>query len=827
MSEYNPVEIASKWQKQWKEDGIYDIDMDSEKNKFYMLTMFPYPSGDLHIGHWYAIAPSDALSRYKRMQGNNVFFPIGFDSFGLPAENAAIKHNIHPKEWTKKNIERMRGQLRNMGTMFDWSHEIVTCESDYYKWSQWLFLKFHEKGLVYREYAPVDFCTKCNTTLAREQVVGENQICERCDTPVIKKALNQWKLRITKYADELLKFDDLTWPDRVITMQTNWIGKSQGVEFALNVDGHESLSFRVYTTRPDTVFGMTFCVLSPEHDLVTKITSDRQREVVTQYQEKATQKSEIERTAEDKEKDGVFTGAYAINPVNQQKIPIWIADYVLSSYGTGAIMAVPAHDTRDFAFAKKYNLAIPIVICRKGEEDQKNQVLSEAMVLKEDTVMVNSGAFSGLEWPESFNKMADWMREKGIGERQINYRLHDWLISRQRMWGTPIPMIHCDQCGAVPVPFENLPVVLPDDADFKPTGESPLKYHLGFLKTTCPQCGKPAERETDTMDTFICSSWYQYAYLSPYWRQGQPLSRESLPFDADVIKKWMPVDQYTGGVEHATMHLLYFRFFTKVMADIGLIDFREPAKRLFNQGMILGEDHEKMSKSRGNVVNPDDLVKSHGTDVVRTYLMFLGPWEAGAPWNPKGIEGASRFLRGLWMLCTQSYPVLPEGPDPEVSQTLKKTLHQTLKKVTLDYEQFKFNTAIAALMSFRNVLKENVNQVGQCDLLSECFDTLILMLAPIAPHLCEELWMRFHHGAKSIHCQSWPQYNEELATEEVMTLVVQINGKVRDRLEIPVSLTKTEIEKRVLETQKIKEYLMDSVVKRVIVVQNKLVNIVV
>ncbi len=713
MQEYLPQEIEAKWQKCWEEQGLLDFDFASEKPKFYMLTMLPYPSGDLHIGHWYAMAPSDSYARFMKMQGNEVFFPIGFDAFGLPAENAAIKNNIHPKTWTYANIERMQKQLRTMGNMFAWKNEVVSCDPEYYKWSQWFFLKMLENDLAYREHAPVDYCNQCQTTLAREQVWGEDRVCERCQNPVVKKKLNQWKLRITKYADELLDFDGLDWPERVRTMQQNWIGRSEGVEFSLKVSGYDNLNFLVFTTRPDTVFGMTFCVLAPEHELVDQITTSQQKIAVEAYKESAQKKNEIERTAEGQEKDGVFTGTFAINPMNGDSVPIWIADYVLASYGTGAIMAVPGHDERDFHFARKYDLPTPVVVVAQQELDSipDGDNLSEPILLKEGSVMVNSQNFDGSLWPESYNRVADMIEKEGFGERRINFRLHDWLISRQRMWGTPIPIVYCESCGMQQVPYEELPVVLPDDAEFKPTGESPLKYHEGFLKTKCPKCGADAERETDTMDTFICSSWYYYAYVAPYWKKGETLKKNDQPWDVEKIRNMCPVDQYTGGIEHATMHLLYFRFYTKALSDMGMLDFREPTKRLFNQGMILGEDHEKMSKSRGNVVNPDDLVQKYGTDTVRAYLMFLGPWDAGAPWNPHGIEGLARFFKGVWTLCQMEAPETV-SVKTETEKQLRKTLHQTIKKTGEDLEHFRFNTAIAALMSFRNVLKSAPDAAG-------------------------------------------------------------------------------------------------------------------
>ncbi len=826
MQEYLPQEIETKWQNYWEEQGLLDFDFASEKPNFYMLTMLPYPSGDLHIGHWYAMAPSDSYARFMKMKGYEVFFPIGFDAFGLPAENAAIKNNIHPKTWTYANIERMQKQLRTMGNMFAWKNEVASCDPEYYKWSQWFFLKMLENDLAYREHAPVDYCNHCQTTLAREQVWGEERVCERCQNPVVKKKLNQWKLRITKYADELLDFDDLDWPERVRTMQQNWIGRSEGVEFALKVSGHDNLNFRVFTTRPDTVFGMTFCVLAPEHELVDQITTPQQKITVEAYKEATQKKNEIERTAEGQEKDGIFTGAFAVNPMSGDSVPIWIADYVLASYGTGAIMAVPGHDERDFHFARKYGLPTPVVIVAQQELDSvpDGADLSEPILQKEGSLMVNSQNFDGALWPESYNRVADTMQKEGFGERQINFRLHDWLISRQRMWGTPIPIIYCESCGMQQVPYEELPVVLPDDAEFKPTGESPLKYHEGFLKTKCPKCGGDAERETDTMDTFICSSWYYYAYVAPYWKKGETLSKTDLPWDAEKIRNMCPVDQYTGGIEHATMHLLYFRFFTKALADMGLLDFREPAKRLFNQGMILGEDHEKMSKSRGNVVNPDDLVQKYGTDTVRAYLMFLGPWDAGAPWNPHGIEGLARFFKGVWTLCqmenTETVTV-----KTETEKQLRKTLHQTLKKAGEDLQHFRFNTAIAAVMAFRNVLKGEAGAAGS-DVWKECLEGMLLMLAPIAPHITEELWEKIKPGCGSIHQQAWPEYDESMIVEDMVTLVIQVNGKVRDRLEMPAGTSKEEAEQSALAAPKVQSYLEGRQIRKVIVVPERLVNIV-
>src|SRR5690554_3980293 len=767
---YDFQAMEKKWQQAWDEQGLYKTGKDEDRKNYYALTMFPYPSGDLHIGHWYAMAPSDTRARYKRMQGYNVLFPMGFDGFGLPAENAAIKHNIHPGKWTYANIQRMRQQLKSMGAMFDWDREIITCDPEYYKWNQWLFLKFFEKGLAYKKYSPVDWCPNCNTTLAREQVIGEERICERCDTPVEKRELNQWYLKITDYADELLNFGDLDWPQRIKTMQTNWIGRSEGVEFAMQVKDHDE-KFTVFTTRIDTIYGVSFVVMAPEHPLVENITTAAQAEQVKAYIHKASRRTEIDRQSTATEKDGVFTGAYAIHPYTGQDIPIYIADYVLMGYGTGAIMAVPAHDQRDFDFAQKYNLPIPPVISPKeGLPDSLEQAYTGPGKL------INSDGWTGLDSQEAIEQMSQDIQERGIGKRQVNYRLRDWLVSRQRYWGTPIPIIHCKKCGPVAVPKKDLPVMLPEDAQFRPTGESPLRFHPEFLHTTCPHCGAPAERETDTMDTFFDSSWYQYRYTSP--------KEDKQPFDPQEVKYWMPVDQYTGGVEHATMHLLYVRFFTKAMRDMGLIDFSEPMKSLFNQGIILGEDSEKMSKSRGNVVAPDDLVDKYGADAVRVYLMFMAPWELGGPWNSDGIGGAVRFLNRVWRLGNAQ---LPPNHQPETisEKDFRRLVHETIQKVTDDMESFKFNTMLSALMEYTNhLIKHQGSQLEQSPLWAQAVDALILMLAPVAPFITEELWSLRGHD-NSVHIQPWPQYDSQALVKDSITVPIQINGKLRDTITVP------------------------------------------
>ncbi len=922
---YVPQEIEPKWQQRWEADGIYRAVVDPDRPKFYYLTMLPYPSGDLHIGHWYAMTPSDAQARYYRMRGYNVLFPMGFDAFGLPAENAAIKHGIHPREWTYANIERMRRQLRSMGAMFDWEREAVTCDPEYYRWNQWFFLKFYERGLAYRARAAVDFCPSCNTTLAREQVWGEERVCERCGTPVVKKDLEQWFFKITAYAEELLDFSQIEWPERVVTMQRNWIGRSEGADVIFRSE--EGDEIEVFTTRPDTLWGATFMVLAPEHPLVEKLTTPEYREAVEAYQYQAARQSEIQRLALDKEKTGQFIGAYAINPVNEARIPIWIADYVLMTYGTGAIMAVPAHDERDFEFALKFGLpVIPVIappsgqaksVLRAGsyregltealreagfafeeadgdlqvtldEADRERYIALVRSYLKPGTWtevvgagwafvfadgpvmnvgsieeerrilercqeldpavqakrtvaellwdqafyrdllfhdayerMINSGPLTGTPGEEAVRRTTAWLEERGVGKAAVNYRLRDWLISRQRYWGTPIPIIYCPECGTVPVPEEELPVLLPEDVDWRPTGENPLRYHEAFLHTTCPRCGGPAHRETDTMDTFVDSSWYQYRYLSPDYDEG--------PWDPEEGAYWLPVDQYTGGIEHATMHLLYTRFFTKVLRDLGLVDFDEPMLRLYNQGTVLGEDGEKMSKSRGNVVAPDDLVEQYGADTVRAYLMFFARWDQGGPWDSQGIKGPRRFLEDVWRLVLEPMdPAQAEAtPTEEQVRVLRRKTHQTIKRCTEDMEAFAFNTYVAALMEFRNVLQEaKRTPVAGSEAWEEAIETLLLLMAPITPHIAEELWVRTGRPY-SIHQQRWPTWDEAIAAEETFTLVIQVNGKVRDRVEVPVGISEEKAREIALASEAVRRRLNGREPKRVIYVPGRLVNVVV
>ena len=819
---YNPQTIEPKWQAAWEDQGLYKTVEDPDRPKWYALTMLPYPSGDLHTGHWYAYTPSDAAARFRRMNGYNVFFPIGFDAFGLNAENAAIKHGIHPRQWTTANIARMRKQLSKMGAMWAWDREVASCEPDYYKWTQWFFRKFYDAGLAYREFAPVDWCPSCQTTLAREQVQGDDRHCERCGTPVIKKALNQWKFRITRYADELLSgLETIEWPERVKVLQTNWIGRSYGAEVTFHSEQGDPLV--VFTTRPDTLWGATFMVLAPEHPLVDKLTVETQRDAVEEYKAQAARLDEITRAAADKEKTGVFIGSYAVNPVNDERIPIWIADYVMMGYGTGAIMAVPGHDERDFAFAQKYGLEIRRVITGP---DGATGPLTEAWASKTEGAMINSGAFDGTPVAEAVEKVTAWLEETGRGKHAVNYKLRDWLISRQRMWGAPIPIIYCERCGTVPVPYEDLPVLLPDDAEFRPTGESPLKYHEGFRYVPCPSCGGPAERETDTMDTFMCSSWYHYAYVSPYHKAGQPVHADDLPWDAATGRYWLPVDQYTGGIEHAQMHLLYTRFFTKAMRDLGLVDFNEPMLRLFNQGLILGPDGEKMSKSRGNVINPDDYVDRYGADTVRGYLMFIGPWDMGGPWDPSAIEGVSRFLHRVWSVVLDE-PRRRSEAEPDTARMLERKLHQTILKVTDDMTAFRFNTAIAALMELNNLLvRLKETTIAESPIWREAVQTLIKLMAPIFPHISEELWQQTGQTG-SVHLQTWPTGDPDKARDESVTVVIQINGKMRDKLMVAPDTPAETLESQALALENVQKWLDGKRARKVIVVPNKLVNIVI
>lgn len=808
---YNPQEIERKWQEKWAADRIYAVKEDSSRPKFYALTMFPYTSGDLHIGHWYAMAPSDVHARFKRMQGHDVLHPMGFDAFGLPAENAAISHGIHPYDWTMANIEHMRRQLKSMGAIYDWNREVVSCLPEYYKWTQWFFLKLYHAGLAYRAKAPVNWCPKCQTVLANEQVVGEG-FCERCGSQVTKKDLEQWFFRITRYAEELLDFSHIDWPERIKTMQRNWIGKSEGAEvsFGLEHEDIEQKEISVFTTRPDTIFGVTFFLLAPEHPLVPKLTTPEYKAKVEEYIAWCRQQTEYERTALGKEKTGAFLGSYVINRLNGEKVPIWITDYVLPTYGTGAVMGVPAHDERDLEFAKKFNLPVRTVIAPPGWSGEE---LAEAYT--EPGTMVNSGEFNGLPSEQGYERICNLIERKGWGKKAVTYRLRDWLISRQRYWGAPIPIVYCDKCGIVPVPEKDLPVLLPPDAEFRPTGESPLKYCQSFVNTTCPKCFRPARREIDTMDTFMCSNWYFLRYTSP--------KIDNAPFEAKKLKYWLPVDLYTGGAEHAVMHLLYSRFFIKAIRDIGLVDFDEPFTRLFNQGTIIYRGG-KMSKSKGNVIAPDEYVAELGADAVRGYLMFIGPWELGGEWSDSGIVGISRWLNRVWSLIETGYA--SQDAEPKAEKGLHHVIHKTIKKVTKDLEKFRFNTMLASLMEFTNYLSKVQEAKNiSISLWQETITYLLLLLAPTAPHLAEELWARTGHPY-SIHNQPWPRWDEELAKEEEITLVIQINGKLRDKLIVPASITEIEAKELALERERVKAYTSNKKIANIIYVPKRVINIV-
>ena len=840
VDRYEPTAIEPRWQRRWAELRLADTDLsDDSRPKYYLLTMYDYPSGNLHIGHWYVKTPTDALGRFHRMRGENVFMPIGFDAFGLPAENAAIKNKVNPREWTLKNIDKMRRQLRSMGASFDWNAEVVTCEPEYYRWNQWLFLKFLEAGLAYRTSSPVDWCPN-DGTLAREQVEGTDRHCWRCGARVEKRQLDQWYLRITKYADELLDFSGIEWPDPIRLMQTNWIGRSEGAEVVFTTAPDDAQpggdQLRVFTTRPDTLYGATFMVMSPEHALVPRLTHSGQADEVADYIEAAGRETEIERMSTDREKTGVFTGSYAINPVNGERIPIWIADYVLAGYGTGAIMAVPAHDERDYAFARRFGLPIRRVIAGAEVSDADASVPLEVAYIAHGATdrMVNSGPYSGLPAKEGFASIVAMLEEQGKGKASVNFRIRDWLISRQRYWGTPIPVVYCDTDGIVPVPLDQLPVRLPDTVDYGGRGESPLKTDAAFVNTTCPKCGGPARRETDTLDTFIDSSWYWFRYLSPN-DDTQPVNRE-------IENRWGPVDQYTGGAEHAVMHLLYARFFTKAMADLGMVHEREPFKRLFNQGQILGADGERMSKSRGNVQDPDELVSRHGADAVRIFLMFMGPWDQGGPWSPTGIGGISRFLNRVWHTVLDPHGVdagdpesgvLPAGQDRAAAEkALRKAAHQTLRAVTDEYAEMRFNTMVAHLMELSNLLQRyRGTEIAGTPAWDEAVGLILLMLAPCAPHIAEELWSRLAEARgdawSSIHTQSWPAVDEAAAAENEREVPVQVNGKLRDRVMVPVATSQAELEAIVLARPKIVAALEGKTPLKVIHAGGKLVNIVV
>ena len=791
-------EIEKKWEDKWKKDKLYKYDPSSDRKKLYCLEMFSYPSGaKLHLGHWYNYGVTDTWARFKKMDGYNLFHPMGFDAFGLPAENYAIKTGVHPAISTDKNIETMEGQLERIGGSWDWDYEIKTCKEDYYQWTQWMFLQLYKHGLAYKKEAPVNWCPNCKTVLANEQVISGE--CERCSSSVIRKDMSQWFFKITDYAEELLTgLDNLDWPERTKSLQRNWIGKSVGAYVDFKVS-ETDLGFRVFTTRCDTLFGATYCVLAPEHELVDKITTSEQKEAVDNYKEKASKQSEIERTSTTKEKTGVFTGSYAINPVNGKKIPIWISDYVLSTYGTGAIMAVPAHDERDYSFAKKFDLEIIPVL--EGGDVSKEAYIG-------DGVHINSDFLNGLNKEEAIEKMSTWLKENNLGEKTTNYKLRDWLVSRQRYWGAPIPIIYCDDCGIVPVKEEDLPVKLPMDVEFTPDGESPLKKCDSFMKCKCPNCGRDAHREADTLDTFVCSSWYYLRYPDAH--------NDKEPFNKDIVNKLLPVDKYVGGVEHACMHLLYARFFTKALRDMGYLNFDEPFKSLVHQGLILGPDGEKMSKSKGNTVAPDPLVEEYGSDVLRGYLMFGFNYVEGGPWTDDGIIAINKFYRKVERLCE----AIKE--DDSRYNDIDKVLHNSIKVIRNDIEKFQFNTSMSKIMEYTNILVK----YEQSGIPRYYIEQLLLLLAPFAPHLTEELWQSIGNEY-SIHNQSYPEFDEKVLIEEEKEIAVQVNGKLRATIKINISDSEDEVKEKALNAENVKKHTEGHEIVKIIVIKGKIVNIVV
>ncbi len=803
---YDHQAIEAKWQQRWEAERVFNVTEDRSMPKFYNVSMYPYPSGELHVGHIRNYTYIDLITRYKKMQGLNVLPPMGWDSFGLPAENAAIKTGIHPRVNVNSQIEKMKEQFRKLGAAFDWDRELASHDPGYYRWDQWLFLELYDRGLAYKKEAPVNWCPNDNTVLANEQVVDGR--CERCDTVVVKKDLSQWFFKITDYAERLL--DDLDslseWPDRVVTMQRNWIGRSEGARFDIQV-ADTDLRFDVFTTRPDTIFGMTFCVLAPEHPLVDQLITDGDHEEEARaYIASAASHTEIERMAEG-EKTGVFTGRYAVNPVNGARVPIYIADYVLMGYGTGAIMAVPGQDQRDWDFAARYG----IEIIRTVEPPSS----WEGEAYLGDGVTINSGFLDGLNQTEAKKSIISWLEERGVGEGTVEYRLRDWLISRQRYWGCPIPMISCSECGLVPVPRDELPVELPDISDWRPEGKSPLEAADDFVNTTCPDCDGPARRETDTMDTFVDSSWYFLRYADP--RNDREI------FDRDKAEYWMPVDQYVGGVEHAILHLLYARFITKFLHDIGLSPVEEPFARLFTQGMLV-RDGAKMSKSKGNVVPPDFYYESYGADALRLFELFVGPPTDDAVWNDSGVPGTKRFLDKVWKLGTSEHSFAPDAGNG--AHDVVGEAHRTLKKVTEDIDRFHFNTAVPALMSLVNLLGDYVSDSPDRDTFSEVYRLLLLMLSPMAPHIAHELWEITGQGTM-LATEPWPKWDPELVKQDRVTMVIQVNGKVRDRVDVASGISAEDAERLALEAEKVQAWMEGVAVKKVIARPPHIVNIVV
>ena len=807
---YNPHAIEEKWQQRWQESGLYTFDENAPGEKFYALTMFPYPSGNLHIGHWYAYCVPDARARWLRMRGYNVLFPMGFDAFGLPAENAAIKHKLDPRKWTYENIAAMTAQFRRMGTMIDWSREFATCDPEYYRWNQWFFVQFFRRGLAYKKESFVNWDPVDQTVLANEQVIDGRG--DRSGAVIEKRLMSQWHFKITDYAEELLDFSGTDMPERVRLMQTNWIGKSRGAEIDFPTPaGVET----VFTTRPDTLMGATFLVLAPEHPKVAELTTEGRRAEVAAYALAAGRLSEIDRQMEGRDKTGVFTGSFATHPITGQQLPIWIADYVLVTYGTGSIMAVPAGDQRDFEFAHKYDLPVVEVVRPEGGGAFDPETATGAY--GGDGVIVNSGLLDGMKGGKAhIGPVTDKLAELGIARAKTTYRLRDWLVSRQRYWGTPIPIVYCERCGAVPVPEAQLPVLLPPDVEFLPTGQSPLKLDPAWKNTACPECGGPAERDTDTMDTFVDSSWYMYRFTSPHFDLG--------PWDKAEAEKLMPIDLYTGGIEHAILHLLYSRFWTKAARDLGLTNLSEPYVKVRNQGIILGEDFEKMSKSRGNVIDPDDLVREYGADTVRTYLAFIAPWEVGGPWNAGGINGPAKWLARVWSLYFDE----AEGPRENVSGAeLRLAVHSTLQKVSGDFGRLSFNTIVAALMELTNTLvKAKRSPVAQTPAWAEALNIFNLMLAPLVPHIAEEIWHE-RGNTESVHLQAWPAVDEGALVRSTMTVAVQVNGKLRGQIEVVTGADKELVLAAAKAELNVAKFVEGKEVVKEIYVPGKIVNLVV
>ncbi|MFY8263120.1 leucine--tRNA ligase [Clostridium perfringens] len=815
MGNYSTA-IDKKWQDKWAESGLYKFDPNKEGEKLYVLEMFSYPSGSqLHAGHWFNYGPVDSWARFKRMQGYNVFQPMGFDAFGLPAENFAIKTGIHPQDSTIKNIAKMEEQLKAMGAMFNWENEVVTCSPEYYKWTQWLFLKLYEKGLAYRKKAPVNWCPSCQTVLANEQVV--DGACERCSTEVTKKDLTQWFFKITDYADELLdKLDGLDWPEKTVAMQKHWIGRSTGSQVNFKVKDSD-LNFDVFTTRVDTLCGVSYVVLAPENPLVDEIVSDEQKEAVENYKEEAKKQSDIERQSISREKTGVFTGAYAIHPLTGKEVPIWVGDYVLATYGTGAVMAVPAHDERDFAFAEKFNLPINRVIEAKDGSET-------TLPFCEHGILVNSGEFDGLTTAEAKEKIVEKLASMGLGEKKVNFRLRDWLVSRQRYWGAPIPVVYCEECGIVPVPESQLPVELPYDVEFAPDGKSPLAKSEAFVNTTCPHCGKPAKRETDTLDTFVCSSWY-------YLRYPDNKNTEA-PFNPELINKMLPVDKYVGGPEHACMHLLYARFITKALRDMGYLNFDEPFTSLTHQGLILGPDGLKMSKSKGNTISPDDYIKEYGADVFRMYLMFGFAYTEGGAWSDDGIKSVNRFVERIERIIDTAREAISKGENNKTTmdkaeKELNYWRHNTIKSVTDDTDKLQFNTAIARMMEFINALSKYTQEKEMnLDFLKDVVSDYLRLLAPFAPHFSEEQWSLLGNSY-SIFNEAWPKFDPKALVKDEVEIAIQVNGKIKNKIMVSSDLDEEGIKAAALADEKIIASTEGKTVVKVIVIKGRLVNIVV